>query len=118
MSDRIVVRGLRVQAHVGVGDEERSRPQVLLVSVEAWRSLSRAVQSDDLNETIDYGVLVRDLTELIGGVQAKLLERVAGLVADHILGLPEVARVVVEIAKESPPLEQSLDLVGVRIERP
>lgn len=118
MNDRVLVRGLRVGAHVGVGDEERSRSQILLITVEARRSLRRAAQSDDVKDTIDYGVLVRDLTELVGGIEAKLLERVADLVADHVLALPEVTGVVVEIAKESPPLEQSLDLVAVRIERP
>ena len=118
MSDRIIVRGLRVSAHVGVGDEERSRPQILLVGVEAWRSLSRAAQSDEVADTIDYGVLVQDLTGLVGGTEARLLERIAGLVSDHVLSLPEVSRVVVEIAKESPPVDEKLDSVSVRIERP
>ena len=117
MSDRIIVRGLRVSAHVGVGDEERSRPQVLLVGVEAWRSLSRAAQSDEIADTIDYGVLVQDLTRLVGGTEARLLERIAGLVSDHVLSLPEVSKVVVEIAKESPPVDEKLDYVSVRIER-
>lgn len=118
MSDRIIVRGLRVSAHVGVGDEERSRPQVLLVGVEVWRSLSRAAQSDEVADTIDYGVLVQDLTGLVGGTEARLLERIAGLVSDHVLSLPEVSKVVVEIAKESPPVDEKLDYVSVRIERP
>jgi dihydroneopterin aldolase len=117
MSDRIIVRGLRVSAHVGVGDEERSRRQVLLVGVEAWRSLSRAAQSDEVADTIDYGVLVQDLTRLVGGTEARLLERIAGLVSDHVLSLPEVSKVVVEIAKESPPVDEKLDYVSVRIER-
>jgi 7,8-dihydroneopterin aldolase/epimerase/oxygenase len=118
MSDRIIVRGLRVSARVGVGDEERSRPQVLLLGVEAWRSLSRAAQNDELSDTIDYGVLVRDLTGLVAASEARLLERVAGLVCEHVLGLPEVSKVVVEIAKESPPVDEQLDYVAVRIERP
>ena len=118
MSDRVVVKGLRVEARVGVSDEERSRPQVLLVTVEAWRNLKPAAQSDDVAETIDYGVLVRDLTDLVGGGEARLLERVAEQVADHVLSQPEVTKAVVEIAKESPPIEQQLDLVSVRIERP
>ena len=117
MSDRIIVRGLRVSAHVGVGDEERSRTQVLLVGVEAWRSLSRAAQSDEIADTIDYGVLVQDLTRLVGRTEARLLERIAGLVSDHVLSLPEVSKVVVEIAKESPPVDEKLDYVSVRIER-
>jgi len=118
MSDRIIVRGLRVSAHVGVSDEERSRAQVLLVGVEAWRRLSRAAQSDELGDTIDYGVLVQDLTGLVAATEARLLERVAGLVCDHVLSLPEVSKVVVEIAKESPPVDEQLDYVAVRIERP
>ncbi|MDQ3661693.1 MAG: dihydroneopterin aldolase [Actinomycetota bacterium] len=118
MSDRIIVRGLRVSAHVGVSAEERSRSQVLLVSVEAWRSLSRAAQSDELADTIDYGVLVQDLSRLVVATEARLLERIAGIVGDHLLSLPEVSRVVVEIAKESPPVKEHIDNVAVRIERP
>ena len=117
MSDRIIVRGLRVSAHVGVSEKERSRPQVLLVAVEAWRNLSRAANNDQLADTIDYGVLVQDLTGLVATTEARLLERVAGLVCDHVLSLPEVSKVVVEIAKESPPVDEQLDYLAVRIER-
>ena len=117
MSDWIIVRGLRVSAHVGVSEKERSRPQVLLVAVEAWRNLSRAANNDQLADTIDYGVLVQDLTGLVAAIEARLLERVAGLVCDHVLSLPEVSKVVVEIAKESPPVDEQLDYLAVRIER-
>ena len=34
MSDRIRIGDLRVDAHVGVGEDERSRPQPLLLQLE------------------------------------------------------------------------------------
>jgi dihydroneopterin aldolase len=52
--DKILISNLEVFYHVGVSDEERSKPQRLLVSVEITHDFTAAIASDNLAETIDY----------------------------------------------------------------
>jgi dihydroneopterin aldolase len=116
--DRITIRGLRVGTHVGVTAEERATPQVVVLDVDAAVDLESAAASDDLGDTVDYGALTTRISELVQGHESRLLESLAGSVAQLVLGMAGVERVLVRVAKESPPVEEDLDSVSVRIERP
>lgn len=115
--DAIKIRGLRVDAHVGVTDEERSQPQTIVVNVHISADLERASMSDDLEDTIDYAAAATAVAERIASQQSKLLEHLAGGIADDLLSLTGVRGVTVEIAKEPPPLEEDVETVAVTIER-
>ena len=116
--DRIAIRGLRVATHIGVSAEERAASQIVVVDVDATVDLSAASLSDDLTDTVDYGALTTRIAGLVQGHESRLLERLAESVAQLVLGVAGVDRVVVEVAKESPPVREDLDTVAVRIERP
>ena len=116
-SDRISIRDLKVQAHVGVSEAERSKPQTLSISIEIETDLSGASASDRLEDTIDYGVVAEEAARLARESEARLLETVAGKIAEHVLGLEGVAGVSVEVLKEDPPISEDVGPVGIRIDR-
>jgi dihydroneopterin aldolase len=66
---------------------------------------------------VDYGTLVPEVTRLVESSEAKLLEKLAGDVAGYVEGTGGVTGIRVEIAKVSPPLDEQVDRVSVRIER-
>ena len=86
MSDVICIRDLEVLCRVGVPDEERVQPQRLLVTVEMQKDVSRAVQSDDLTETIDYFAVTQRLLQFGERREWKLIETLASEVADCVRG--------------------------------
>jgi dihydroneopterin aldolase len=111
--DSIIVKGLRVKAHVGVTEEERSASQVLVINLD----LRRPGMTDDLADTVDYGRITAEVDELVSSNSSALLENLAEKIAAHIAAIPGINGVSVEIAKESPPIEQEVGCVAVRIER-
>lgn len=115
--DSVRVKNLRVPTRIGVTTEERSKPQFVLASVEVFRDLTAASTSDDLAETLDYGTLVPEVAKLIEGSEWQLLEKLAGEIASFVESFGGVSGVTVEIAKESPPLDEEVEAVSVRIER-
>lgn len=117
MSDRIVLRDLRVSTRVGVGDEERSHPQGVLIDVTIEVDLSAAGASDDLTDTIDYAAVIDRVARLVEGAETRLLEHLAQRVADEMSGVEGAERVTVKIAKESPPVPEDIGEVAVEIER-
>ncbi len=76
---------------------------------------SRAGESDDLGDTIDYGAVVDDLRECLAGKGYYLLERLAEFVAGRILSKYGAARVRVKVAKIG--IVKDVGLVGVDLER-
>jgi dihydroneopterin aldolase len=116
-ADRILLRNFRVMAYCGVLPEEQARRQPFEINAEVVADLQDAGQSDDLNDTINYGILGDTIAELVETGRFALLEYFAQQVADLLLADPRASEVTVEILKLRPPMAQDLAASGVRITR-
>ena len=85
MTDRIDLKGIEVYARHGVLDIEQEKAQMFRVDVTAFADLSEAGGSDNLADTLDYGLLANEVREVVGGESHALIERVATRVADVVL---------------------------------
>ncbi len=116
-ADRIELRGLRVAGIVGVLPEERDRPQPLEIDLDLVADLAAAGTSDSLDDTIDYGEMTQVVEAVVTESGCALLERLAELVAQAMLGHDRVNAVTVSIRKLRPPVPVLLDTAGVTITR-
>ena len=87
--DAVVLRGLRVVGTHGVLAEEQSRAQPFEVDLELAVDLSAASASDSLEDTVDYGAVVDVAAGVVTNERFALLERLAGRIADAVLGLDD-----------------------------
>jgi dihydroneopterin aldolase len=117
MSDRIALRGLLVRGHHGVFEYERAGGQDFVVDVELDVDTSAAARSDDLADTIDYGVLAQTIAGIVSGEPVNLLESLADRIATACLADPRVASVEVSVHKPAAPIPLTFDDVVVTIVR-
>lgn len=96
---RISIIDLEVFYRVGVPDEERARPQRLLLTVEMDYDFSKAAKSDSIAETIDYFAVSQRLLKFGDGREWKLIEKMAADIADLILAEFKPQNVTVEVKK-------------------
>src|SRR5438552_397884 len=113
--DSIRIADLEVFFRVGVSDEERARPQRLLISINLGRELRFADASDDLRKTNDYFAVVQRILGLGEGSEWKLIEALAEEIAAILLEEFGSPGVVVEVKKFIIPQAQS---VSVTVYRP
>lgn len=98
--DWISVRGIHVFGHHGVTGPEQTRGQVFEAHVALRMDLSEASRTDRLSDTVDYADVCLRVGRVLAGKPCRLLEAVAGRVADELLSAyPRVDRVVVRIRK-------------------
>ena len=97
--DKITISDLEVFYRLGVPEEERARPQRLLVTVELEHDFRLAVETDDLSHTVDYFSVTRRLLRFGDNRSWHLLEKLAADVAHMVLVEYTATRVVVEIKK-------------------
>src|SRR5437899_3154115 len=83
--DTITIKDLSVFYCVGVSDEERAKPQRLLLTVEMRLDFSNAVATDDLTTTIDYHAVSLKLLSFGENQSWKLIEKLAADIAEMIL---------------------------------
>lgn len=117
MPDQITIRGIRGIGHHGVFAHERADGQEFSVDVTLDVQTAAAAGSDDLGDTVDYGLVANAVHAIVVGEPVDLIETLAERIANACLTFRGVQRVVVTVHKPHAPIEVPFDDVELRIER-
>jgi 7,8-dihydroneopterin aldolase/epimerase/oxygenase len=99
----ITIVDLEVFYRVGISDEERAKPQRLLLTLDIKFDFSSAALSGRIGRTIDYYEVSQRLLRLGETRSWRLIESVATDVADKIITEFRPENVTVEVKKFSVP---------------
>lgn len=113
-NDCIFIEGLKVPTAIGITDEERARPQTLVVDLALYLALENAAKTDDFNCTVDYAKVAEDVRALGRASRFHLIEAFARAAADLILRHASVSEVSVRVRKY---VLQDAESVGVELRR-
>jgi dihydroneopterin aldolase len=112
----IEIRGLAVFAYHGVHPEEREQGQTFVIDVRLECAPSRADETDELADAVDYSAVCDRVVELATGGPYRLLERLAALIADDLVERFGVRHARVRVAKPEVAITHALDEVAVTAE--
>jgi dihydroneopterin aldolase len=115
--DRITLTGVRVRAHHGVFEFERTEGQEFVIDVSVAVDLSAAASADDLDRTVNYGELAESVAAAVSRDPVDLIETVAERVAAVALGYAAVEEVEVTVHKPDAPISVPFTDVAVTIVR-
>jgi 7,8-dihydroneopterin aldolase/epimerase/oxygenase len=96
---KITIVDLEVQYHVGVSDEERAKPQRLLITVDMNFDFSSASATDRITKTIDYHAVAKHIIEFGVDRSWKLIEKVVKDVTDLVIEEFQPASATVTVKK-------------------
>jgi dihydroneopterin aldolase len=113
--DTIFIREFRVDAWVGIYTWEKLRPQTLELEIEIAIPGSAAGKSDDIHDTVHYGLVVERFTAELALKHFGLLEALAEHLAGIVIGEFKAPWVRISVAKLGH--IRSVRKVGVSIER-
>ena len=115
--DLITITGIEVFAFHGVLTSEKENGQRFVVDVELGLDLSKSGASDDLLETVDYGLLAQRIHDVVASERWDLIERVATRVAETVLEDSRVEMVVATVHKPDAPIAVGFGDVAVTVRR-
>lgn len=114
---QVTLKNCAFYAHHGVFEQEKALGQRFFVDVVMDVEAGDALVSDDIEQTVHYGLVYELVEKIMTGSRRNLIETLANDVA---LGLtawsPMIRRVEVAIRKPSAPIAGVLDYVEVRVE--
>lgn len=114
-SDVVFVKGLKVEAVIGVYAWERAITQPLLIDIVLETDISQAAASDDVNHALSYKEVCDDVSAWCQDIKAKLLEHLAEQIASKLLASYPCHKVTLSVAK--PTAIKPAESVGVQIIR-
>jgi len=115
--DQISLTGLRAFAHHGVFEHERRDGQQFIIDVTVFLDTAAAGATDDLDQTIHYGVLAEEVVAVVEANPVDLIETVAQRIADAVLAHPAAHSTRVTLHKPSAPITVPFDDVAITITR-
>lgn len=113
--DSIFIHDLRIETLVGIYAWERKVPQTLQFDIEVTLPSSRACETDDFRDTIDYSAVVAHVREQLAQKHFSLLEAMADHLARSILERFGAPWISLAVAKLEP--VRGVKRLGVRVER-
>ncbi|MGH8441385.1 MAG: dihydroneopterin aldolase [Nevskiaceae bacterium] len=82
--DTIRIRGIKVEAIVGVHEWERKVPRPVLVDVELATDVARAAKRDALKDALDYAAVAQEITTFVSTSDFQLIETLAERLAQKL----------------------------------
>jgi dihydroneopterin aldolase len=100
----IELHGMEFFAHHGYYHEEQLIGNYFYVDITVEADLSKAIESDCLEDTINYQQ-VYDLVKREMEIPSRLLEHLAGRIVNTLYtNIPDIKQLSVKVTKENPPL--------------
>ena len=113
--DRIFLDSFTVEAVIGLWEWERRIRQRIEISLELAFDTRAAAVSDDVADTLNYKAVADGVAELTKAGEFRLVEALAGAIANYVLETYPVPWVRVRVSK--PGAIRGSRHVGVEIER-
>lgn len=106
MSFTIAVHGLRLPVLIGWTEVERATHQTVRFDLQLELPVApAAVDTDALEDTVDYGAVCERIEHLVARQSFKLIERLVGAVdAELTKLLPSGSTLTIVVTKERPPI--------------
>lgn len=115
MKNRINVKGIQVYAYHGCLDEEKRLGGKYTVNVEIAADFSKAVQTDALEDTVDY-VAIRKIVIAEMAIRSRLIEHVGQRIYKRLKNELQFAEgVSITVIKHNPPIEGVVENVSILI---
>jgi 7,8-dihydroneopterin aldolase/epimerase/oxygenase len=115
--DAIYVTGIEFEASHGYTAPERKVTRRFRCHIEVGRDLDAASRNDRIQDSVDYRAVCSIALEIGTTRTFRLLEGLAGAIADALQAKWPGAGVVVTVEKLAPPCPGNPDVAGVRISR-
>ncbi|MFV1872456.1 MAG: dihydroneopterin aldolase [Oleiphilus sp.] len=114
-SDIVLIDNLALEASIGVFDWEKKVKQVLQFDLELCCDFTKAAQSDDIDDAVNYAQVCEEVAEVLGRQHYQLLEYLAEQICQHLFQAFPVSAISLSIHK--PNAVPKTSRVGVRVIR-
>jgi dihydroneopterin aldolase len=116
--DSIIARGLTFKAYHGLYEHETQQGQEFRVDLEIFAELSKAGQSDQIEDTIDYAQAFKIVEEIVTATRVTLIETLAENIAQALLcSFPLMKAIEVTVYKPEAPVAGEFEYFAVKIFR-
>ncbi len=111
----IFLKEIRCYAYHGVAPQENLIGNEYVIDLKLKADISKAARTDEVTDTVNYAEVHQAVAEEMA-IPSKLLEHVAGRIAERLLRqFAEIEEVELRLAKRNPPMGADIASAGVML---
>lgn len=100
MKIKVAIKNLRVDTIIGIDDWEQYAEQSLFFNVKIKLNRCDAMNTDSIDDALDYSAVANDIEAVVGKSQAKLLEALLWeIVTDLFSRYPQIEKLSIAVDK-------------------
>lgn len=112
----IEIKDLEIFAHHGVYPEENQKGQHFYVSAGLWLDTWEAEQEDNLEASVNYGLVCERIRDCMTAENYSLIEKAAGEICEDLIQtFPKLYKVCVQLYKPEAPIAIPFGNVSVKV---
>ncbi|GAA4721661.1 dihydroneopterin aldolase [Brevibacillus fulvus] len=115
--DKIYFQRMEFYGYHGVFEAEAQLGQRFYVDLELSLDLTKAGQSDELGDTVNYADIFTSVRQIVEGERYKLIEALTSRIAEQLLSQFAFMEVKVKVTKPNPPINGHYEAVAVEMVR-
>ena len=115
METKIRLKNIQLYGWHGIADQEKRMGQQFEIDIEVSASLESAIDSDDINLTVNYSNLYDKVVSIFLAKKYNLIESLAKKIARSIINEFNVTDCKVTIRKPDAPINGILEAVEVEV---
>lgn len=113
--DKVIIKDLLARGIIGINDDERVKPQDIIINIEITADLRRAGETDAIEDCVNYRTIAKKTLHHAETSQRFTVEALANDIAN--LCMEETGVISVRVRVEKPGAVRFAKSVGVEIER-
>ncbi len=98
------IKNIKLWARVGVLHNEREFGQLFTLDIFLWSDFEECANSDDINKTIDYSILINDIKNHSKRFSCKTIEKYSNEILNLVVNKYNPSRLEITLTKCHPPI--------------
>ena len=116
--DKIILKGLEFHGRHGCFPEEKKYSQQFKVDGELFLDLENAINTDDLQATVNYGDIFELVRNQVENKSYNLIEKLSAEIIKEIFNYsPLIKEIQIRLIKPTPPVEGKYEYFAVEMRR-
>lgn len=95
----IRITNLKLRTIIGIYDWERAHKQDIIINIQMEFDASQSIESDAIEDTVDYKVITKRIIREVEASNFQLLEKLTQFILNIIMKNPQIQEVVVRVDK-------------------
>ena len=95
----IKIENLKLRTIVGIYDWEKETKQDVIINIEMEFDGTKAIETDNIEHTVDYKTITKQIIKMVEGTDFNLIERIAGEAISIVMDNEKVDKASVRVDK-------------------